>query len=523
MLVYCTTVAPTDVRDDERPTLVANEHQHTDCARPVGCGYKTRTPEGASVRLVQVTVPAGKRDTVTTTLDDNGVDYVVTDETSGREYTAIVSFPLPKSAVEPVLDDLRDAGLERDAFTVVVDAETVISRRFDELQEEYEENADNGNRISRDELIAQAREMIPSTYVYAVMTAMSAIVGTAGLLLDSPAVVVGSMVIAPLIGPLMAANIGTVVDDDELFTRSVRLQVFGAVLAIASSAIFAFSLRWTGAVPLTAADVFEIGEVRERLAPDVLSLAVALGAGVAGALSVSSGVSAALVGVMIAAALVPPIAVVGIGIAWGAPAEIIGSFVLVLVNFIAVNFAALTVLWQQGYRPQRWFKHDEARSATVKRIAVSGVALLVLSAFLVGVTYSTYQTTTFESDARQEITAEIERTNESLELLSMEVAHEVFSPQEPTRITVTIGHPLELDPPPLATRLRDRVLQTTAQPLISLPPLQANADVTVTVRYVASDDSPPGAQPVDEEESLRPPIDGAVHKSNAHLSLARIE
>ncbi|WP_372910904.1 TIGR00341 family protein [Salinigranum sp.] len=479
------------------------------------------------MRLVQVTVPAGKRDTVTSALDDNGVDYVVTDETSGREYTAIVSFPLPATAVEPVLDDLREAGLERDAFTVVVDAETVISQRFSELQEEYEENTDNGNRISRDELVARARDMTPSTYVYAVMTAMSAIVGTAGLLLDSPAVVVGSMVIAPLIGPLMAANVGTVVDDDELFVRSVRLQFFGAVLAIASAAVFAFSLRWTGAVPLSATSVFEIGEIRERLAPDILSLAVALGAGVAGALSVSSGVSAALVGVMIAAALVPPIAVVGIGIAWGAPAEIVGSFVLVLVNFIAVNFAALAVLWQQGYRPQRWFEYDDARSATVKRIALFGVALLVLSVFLVGVTYSTYQTTAFESDARQAITAELERADPSLELLSMEVENEPLPAREPTRITVTVGHPLAEDPPPLATRLRERVLRTVDQPLVWSPPFQANSEVTVTVRYVASDDSPQGAEPVDEAESRDPPVVGTRvgtgGESNAHLSLARVE
>jgi uncharacterized hydrophobic protein (TIGR00341 family) len=470
------------------------------------------------VRLVQVTVPAGKRDAVTSTLDEQGVDYVLTDETSGREYTAVVSFPLPKAAVESVLDDLRDAGLERDAFTVVVDAETVISRRFDELQEEYEENVDNENRISRDELTARAREMTPAASTFFVMTAMSAIVGTAGLLLDSPAVVVGSMVIAPLIGPLMAANVGTVVDDDELFERSVRLQILGALLAIASAAVFAFALRWSGAVPLNAADVFRIGEVRERLAPDVLSLAVALGAGVAGALSVSTGVSAALVGVMIAAALVPPIAVVGIGIAWGAPAEIIGSFVLVLVNFIAVNFAALAVLWQQGYRPKRWFQRSDARSAMVKRIVVLGTGLLLLSAFLVGVSYSTYQTTTFESDARSAITAELDRSELSLELLSMEVTDEVISLREPTRITVTVGHSLGTDPPPLATRLRNRVLEARGPPPIVVPQFEANGNVTVTVRYVASDDSPPGAEPVEEEENVRvPPANACVSEMHACL------
>jgi uncharacterized hydrophobic protein (TIGR00341 family) len=439
------------------------------------------------VRLVQVTVPAGKRDAVTSTLDDDGVDYVLTDETSGREYTAVVSFPLPTGAVEPVLDDLREAGLERDSFTVVVNAETVVSRRFEELQAEYEENETDTDRISRDELTARARDMAPSLVTFVTMTLISTVVATAGLLVDSPAVVVGSMVIAPLIGPAMATSVGTVVDDEELFDRGVRLQVLGGILAVAGAAVFAFAVRWTGVVPLTANEVFAIGEVRERLSPDVLSLAVALGAGVAGALSLSTGVSSALVGVMIAAALVPPTAVVGIGVAWGQPTAVTGSAVLVLVNFVAINLAALAVLWRQGYRPERWFKLDEARSATLKRITVLAVGLVVLSAFLAGVTYSTYRTATFEEDARAAVTAELAETDAQVELLSMTVEYEDFPIRRPTRIVVTVGHPLESDPPPLADRLRERV-RATARP-VPFPqlPVETNGDVAVDVRYVALD------------------------------------
>ncbi|WP_318568389.1 TIGR00341 family protein [Salinigranum marinum] len=442
------------------------------------------------MRLVQVTVPAGKREAVTSTLDDDGVDYVLTDETSGREYTAVVSFPLPTAAVESVLDDLREAGLERDSFTVVVNAETVVSRRFEELQAEYEETAENGDRISRDELTARAREMAPSLVTFVVMTLISTVVATAGVLVDSPAVVVGSMVIAPLIGPAMATSVGTVVDDEELFDRGVRLQVLGGVLAVAGAAVFAFAVRWSGIVPLTATEVFAIGEVRERLSPDVLSLAVALGAGVAGALSLSTGVSSALVGVMIAAALVPPTAVVGIGIAWGRPTAVVGSAVLVLVNFLAINLVALAVLWHQGYRPERWFKLDEARTATLKRIAVLAVGLVVLSAFLAGVTYSTYRTATFEEDARAAVAAELEATDTELELLSMTVEYEDFPFRRPTRVVVTVGHPIDTEPPPLADRLGGRVRAVARQPPPPQLPVETNGDVAVDVRYVPVDGSP---------------------------------
>ncbi|WP_435183122.1 TIGR00341 family protein [Halobellus sp. EA9] len=435
------------------------------------------------MRLVQVMVPTGKREAVLDVLDDEEVDYAVSDETSGRDYTAVVTFPLPTAAVEPVLDRLRGVGIERDAYTVVVQAETVVSEQFEALEERYEtdeEEAGNGDRIAREELVARADEMAPTVRPYVLMTAVSAVVATAGLLLDSPAVVVGSMVIAPLIGPAMATSVGTVVDDSELVLRGVKLQALGGALAIGAAAVFAFLLRVTNVVPLTAEEVFAIGEIRERLAPDVLSLVIALGAGAAGAVSLSSGVSSALVGVMIAAALVPPTAVVGIGIAWGAPQSVVGSAVLVLVNILAINLVALVVLWRLGYRPKLWFREEEARAATLKRIAALGAVLLLLTGLLGAFTYSAYRTADFEEEATAAIKAELppEAT-----LLDMEVVYEGFPLQTPQRIVVTVGYPPGTDPPAVASAIRDRVATLAPDPIGPF----GHADVSVQIRYVGVD------------------------------------
>jgi len=426
-------------------------------------------------------VPTGKRESILRTLDEEGIDYVVTEETSSRDYTATVTFPLPQAAVEPVLEQLREVGLERDAYTVVLNAETVISRRFDDLVERYEENEENGDRIAREELAARARSLAPSWRTFVVMTAISSIVATAGLLLDSAAVVVGSMVIAPLIGPAMATSTGSVVDDRELMLRGVKLQVAGGVLAVVAAAAFAALLRTAHVVPLEATDIFAIDEVRERLVPDVLSLIIALGAGVAGALSLSTGVSTALVGVMIAAALVPPTAVVGIGLAWGSPRAVSGAFVLVLVNFLSINFSALAVLWIAGYRPESWFRREEARIATLKRIATLGVALLALSSLLAGVTYGTYRSATFEEETRTAVDDVLD-DDERLERLSVTVTYEeTFPYSRPKRVTVTVGHPPGIDPPELATRLAERIDR------LDDPTFRADTPITVEVQYVVID------------------------------------
>lgn len=432
------------------------------------------------MRLVQVMIPAGKRETVLGVLDDEGIDYALTDEVSGREYTALVSFPLPVGAVEPVLESLREAGIERDAYTVVLDAETVVSRRFDQLVDRYEESEEgNGDRIAREELVARAKDLAPRLSTFVIMTAISAIVATSGLLLDSPAVVVGSMVIAPLIGPAMATSVGSVLDESELFVRGVKLQVLGGFLAVAAAGVFAAALRLSGAIPLTAEEVFAIGEVRERLAPDVLSLAVALGAGVAGALSLSSGVSAALVGVMIAAALVPPTAVVGIGLAWGQPETVLGAAVLVLVNFLSINIAALAVLSVQGYRPFHWFRQDEATESTGRRIVVLGMVLLVLSGFLGGITLTTLQSAQFEDSARDaagDLAAE-----RGVELLSMDVTYGDFPVRRPQQVTVTYGYAPDQTPPSVAGTL-EGLINGVYQPPFGI---EDDHHIDVEVRYVA--------------------------------------
>jgi len=429
------------------------------------------------VRLVQVTIPTGKRDAVLGALDDEGVDYVVTDETSGREYTAVIYAPLPTAAVESVLDRLRDVGVDEEAYTVVVEASTVISRRFDELDERYTEEEDE-DRIAREELKSRAKELAPTLRTYVVMTIISAVIATAGLLLDSPAVVVGSMVIAPLIGPAMAASVGTVIDEQELFVRGAKLQVLGMSVAVASAAVFATVVRYTHLVP-PGIDVTAVPEIQERLAPDFLSLAIAFGAGIAGALSLSAGVSSAIVGVMIAVALIPPAATVGIGIAWGLPMVSLGSGILALVNGLSINVAAIGVLWYSGYRPERWFRFDETRSKMLKRVTVLMVAIAVLSVFLGGVTYTTYQNAVTEEEILTDVETVVGSEEfDAVTLLSTDVE---FSDgvvlRQPESVVVTVGVPPDVDERAsgLASRIDDRVDSTTG------------SDIDVQVRYVTTE------------------------------------
>ncbi len=411
------------------------------------------------MRLVQVLVPRGKRDAVLDALDEEGVDYAVFDETGRETYSALVTFPVPPSAVEPILDRLRRVGVEEDAFTIVLQPETVVSKRIGDLKHQY-----TGINIAREELQERAEEMAPELSTFLWMTVISTVIAATGLLLDSSAVIIGAMVIAPLMGPAMAASVGTVVDDPELASRGVRYQIVGLSVAIVSAALFGLLIQQSVLIP-PGLDIRTIPAITERFTPNFLSLLLALGAGAAGVISLMRGSGSVLVGVMIAVALVPPAATVGLGIAWGEFGVALGGSVNVLVNLLSINLTALALLWVAGYRPETMRSTGTARARTLSRIAVIVLGIAVLSVGLGLVTYATNQTTVYHHEANSEVRELFvgpQPEYQNYELIDTTVTYRTldFYRKHPARVRVVVD-PRGTPPPNLAQQVDDRITQRT--------------------------------------------------------------
>jgi len=208
-----------------------------------------------------------------------------------------------------------------------------------------------------------------------------------------------------------------------------------------------------------------------------LVLAVALGSGVAGVVSLMTGVSVSLVGVMIAVALIPPAATMGIGIAYGIPSLAFGSGVFVLVNVLSINVAALIVLWYAGYRPEAWFRVSDVRSAVAKRIAVLAVVIVVLSLFLGAVTYDTYAASTDEAAIETAVDGVLaEPRYESMTATEITVSRTdtlVFS--EVDRVMVRLSVPENQPLPP------------AAEPIQAAIERQLGYEVHVELRYIQTE------------------------------------
>ena len=435
------------------------------------------------MRLLHITIPAGARDRVKEVLDGHELPYTIADESTERGIDGVATSPVQIDEVESLLEELRQIGIIEDHYIVVLDVNTFVDEHFGEAETEDEETDTEAEdiqptRISREELQTRANDLLPERTVYATMTVVSAVVATAGILMNSAAVVVGSMVLAPLIGPSLAASAGTVLDDEGLAESGFKLQLLGVFLAIVAATIFAVLVNQINLVPPDLV-IMEVDQVDERLSPDFLALAIALGAGIAGALSLATGISAALVGVMIAVALIPPAAVIGIGIAWGEPTVVLGAAVLLILNILAINLAALGVFRYMGFRPANWVEMSTARSRTIKRVGTLAVAILVISLFLGVVTFGAYQSSMQDDEIHAGISATLEDpAYEHLEVLEVSIDRNdrpFFA--QPETIVITVSHPIEGSPPAIADQFADEIVE------------RLDRTVTVEVNYIVRERS----------------------------------
>ena len=165
---------------------------------------------------------------------------------------------------------------------------------------------------------------------YYLLLFLSGAIATFGLLSGSSATVIGAMIVAPLMGPITGMAFALIMANRRLLKRSSLSLVLGSLLTIVTAATIA---HMTGIESLTS-------EISARTQPNLMDLGVALAAGAAGALAKSRrGIADALPGVAIAVALVPPLSVVGIGIAFGSAAVFGGALLLFLTNLVGIIFS----------------------------------------------------------------------------------------------------------------------------------------------------------------------------------------
>ena len=183
------------------------------------------------------------------------------------------------------------------------------------------------------------RGAVPSLSFYTLLS-LSAVISTFGLLANSAATIIGAMIIAPLMGPIIAIAYSMVAANQRLLKRSSFTLIKGVLLTVLISIAITklVGIRTFGS------------EIMGRTSPTLLDLGVALAAGAAGGFAFTRrSIANALPGVAISVALVPPLSVVGIGVGMGSNSVALGSGLLFLANLAGIIFSGSLVFLAHDY------------------------------------------------------------------------------------------------------------------------------------------------------------------------------
>lgn len=416
------------------------------------------------MRFVRVLVSDAQREDVLAILDDRAVDCVLTAVEGENRESTMLEFPLPTRAVDELLDDLHDVGVDEE-YLVVTPAEVAQTPQFSELEERFR-GYEEDSSIAPEEIRSQVFDMRPGTVIYYTMALSSAIVATAGLLLGSTVLVVASMVIEPHVGSALTTSVGVTLNDRDMMVDGLGTQVFGVGTAITGAALFGSLIRMADFVP-PALNVATTVQIVQTISPGFLTTGVAIAAGLAGAFSLASDISESLVGVMIAATIVPAAASIGIGLAWNLPSVTVGAFVLLSTNVAAINLAGIAGLVYMGYRPG---DRDSESSPSFSSLWPALASLMILVGAFTGAGVVIGQNTTFENRANSAITDTLAQPKYA-RLTLVEVNTEfrgrpLHDETNSREVSVVLERPDGQSYPQLAGTLQRQVSARTGQPVV---------------------------------------------------------
>lgn len=310
-----------------------------------------------SLKMLQVTAPLAAEQSIRKISEAEGVISFHKDcDTEGDH--AVYSLLADSTHRQKLIDDLQNMSKMSSRFRInIMTVDTTIP--------------DAGTASvsdTREELKAKMNQGALLDFNYFLLTFLSTLVALIGLLQDNIAVVIGAMVIAPFLGPNLAFAFGTSLGDRKLMIAAFKTGVTGVGFAILISFVYGYL---DSGVPVSE-------ELMGRTSIGLDGVALAVASGVAGVLSLTSGLSMTLVGVMVAVAILPPAATFGYMAGAGELKLAYGAFLMFSVNIVCVNLSGLMVFLAKGIKPRLWFERRMTKPFVIGGIVIWSILLVLL-------------------------------------------------------------------------------------------------------------------------------------------------
>lgn len=314
------------------------------------------------MKLIEVIAGENVTDAISGIAKKNEVlDFRLAQRTEdGRQVIRIL---VRDEKVQSTLDGLQAiVSAYPDSRLIVIPVDTTLP-----LPEEKKSDK-KSNSTSRELLYSTVSKNAVLDSNFIVLAVLSTLVASIGLIKDNVAVVIGAMVIAPLLGPNLALALGTALGDLELMRKALKTNLVGMAISISLSVLLGFVLTFDINSP----------ELMSRTDVGLDSLALALASGAAAALSITTGLSSVLVGVMVAVALLPPAATFGLMLGQGEYPLAMGALLLLAANVVCVNLSTKIVFMVKGISPRTWYEKEKAKRRMMIYIGLWFFWLIVL-------------------------------------------------------------------------------------------------------------------------------------------------
>ena len=292
---------------------------------------------------IEAIAPPSNEDSITRIAKQSeATDYWVS---SSSEKQIAIKILIEKSKSQKVIDQLQKLMEGKSNFRVLAYPL--------ELTLPYEKkNSNSPATISREALLSQLKTQGKLDGHYMMLVFLSTIVAAIGLIENNVAVIIGAMVIAPLLGPNLALSLSTVLGQVNGVFNALRTLFVGISFALLISIVLSLFYPNLTLTP----------ELLSRTTVGLDGLALALASGAAAALSITTGVSSVLVGVMVAVALLPPTVTLGICLGLEAFPEAKGAALLLIANIASVNLTAQLTMRLKGIKPR---EEEKQRTALI--------------------------------------------------------------------------------------------------------------------------------------------------------------
>lgn len=314
------------------------------------------------MKQIQVNVPEDNSDVAKEVLEEHSSDVYSVEGRSKDEDIVVFHATIDSSDLDDIVSELK-------SIKEIESGELVI-RIFEEqsLIEKGQKTRGSSSMLSQEEVYSKAQESATFNKAQWALMGLSSAIAAYGLMLDNLAVVIGAMMLAPILSPMVSSAISLTIGDRSLLRKAFRTSIFSIPMAIfiamISVAPFDFAVNETMNLIVSAG---------------VENMILSLFVGSAAALAFVTGLRDQIAGVAVAIALVPPLAATGVGLTMQDLLYASRAFSIALVNLLAVLVSGSVSLKLLGFTPSTYYKQQSAEK--MKYIFPASIGIMILAMY----------------------------------------------------------------------------------------------------------------------------------------------